>query len=217
METVFPGLHASAPEPLPFAPSLVVRAYLLERDEGNLLIYSTATVEAEAQQIAELGGVSRQYLNHWHEAGFGCDVAARALDAPLFCHEAERRSVAENCAVAGTFSDRSTLDGDFEIIPAPGHTEGSTAYLWESGGRRFLFTGDTVLLDEGEWVAAVLEGSSDRDAYIESLEAMRALEFDVLVPWVATGGRPAHAVTDRADASSRLEAILERVRRGESH
>jgi hypothetical protein len=40
METVIPGLYASAPEPLPFAPSLDIRAFLLRREQGNLLVYS---------------------------------------------------------------------------------------------------------------------------------------------------------------------------------
>jgi glyoxylase-like metal-dependent hydrolase (beta-lactamase superfamily II) len=98
------------------------------------------------------------------------------------------------------------------VIPTPGHTSGATAYLWDSGEHRFLFTGDTIFLDGGEWVAAVL-GSSDRDAYVESLELLRGLEFDVLVPWAASG--EPYAVTDPADARSRIDAIIDRVRRGE--
>jgi hypothetical protein len=41
MQTVIPGLHASAPQALSFAPSLHVRAFLLEREQGNLLVYGT--------------------------------------------------------------------------------------------------------------------------------------------------------------------------------
>jgi hypothetical protein len=37
--TPIPGLHASAPHPLPFDTSIVVRAFLLERGDGNLLVY----------------------------------------------------------------------------------------------------------------------------------------------------------------------------------
>ena len=106
------------------------------------------------------------------------------------------------------------LDDDFEVIPTPGHTSGATAYLWDSGEHRLLFTGDTIYLNEGEWVAAVL-ASSDRGLYIESLELIRELDFDALVPWAATGGRPYHALTDKADARRRIDAILERVRSGE--
>ena len=59
--------------------------------------------------------------------------------------------------------------------------------------------------------------SSDRAAYIESLELIKELDFDVLVPWAATAGQPFHAVTDKADAGRRIDAILERLRRGDDH
>ena len=78
-----------------------------------------------------------------------------------------------------------------------------------------LFTGDSIYLDEGEWVIALNVQGADRDAYIESLERIRELEFDLLVPWAATAGQPPHAVTDADDAGRRIDAILERVRRGE--
>jgi hypothetical protein len=206
------GLFASSPQPLPFAPSLEIRAFLLQRDQGNLLVYSATTIEADAGAITGLGGISRRYLNHWHEAMFPSD----ALDAPLFVHRAERESVAETYHVRATFSRRHVLDDDFEVIPVPGHTRGATAYLWDSGEHRLLFTGDTIYLHRGEWVAAVLE-SSDRRRYIESLELIRDLDFDVLVPWAATKGEPYYAPTDKSDAQRRIEAILGRLRRGEDH
>jgi glyoxylase-like metal-dependent hydrolase (beta-lactamase superfamily II) len=211
-ETAIPGLYASTSEPLPFAPSLDIRAFLLQRDQGNLLVYSAAGLESDAAAIEDLGGISRQYLNHRHEAGFASDW----VTAPLFVHENERESVEKTHHVRGAFSRRHKLDDDFEVIPTPGHTSGATAYLWDSGRQRLLFTGDTIYLRDGEWVAAVLD-SSDRGAYIESLELIRDLDFDVLVPWVASGGQPYYAATDDADARSRIDAILERVRRGEDH
>jgi glyoxylase-like metal-dependent hydrolase (beta-lactamase superfamily II) len=210
METSVPGLYASAPEPLPFAPDLHIRAFLLPRSRGNALVYSVRGLDAGSPAVRDLGGVGRWYLNHRHEAVF----AAEAVDAPLFVHERERAAVAGKLHVRGTFSKRHTLDDDLEVIPTPGHTGGATAFLWDSGEHRFLFTGDTVYLSDGEWVAAVLE-SSDRERYVESLELIRELDFDVLVPWAATGGQPYHAVTSNADARRRIDAILARVRRGE--
>ena len=114
----------------------------------------------------------------------------------------------------GTFSRRHVLDDDLEVIPTPGHTRGATAYLWNTGSHRLLFTGDTVYLAGGEWVAAVL-GSSDRAAYIESLELIRELDFDVLVPWASTEGSAPYAMTDKTDARRRIDAVIERLRRGE--
>jgi glyoxylase-like metal-dependent hydrolase (beta-lactamase superfamily II) len=204
--TEIEGLHASAPQALPFAPSLDIRAFVLQRDRGNILVYSTASLEA----ADDLGAVARHYLNHRHEAMFASD----AVSAPLFVHERERHAVANAYHVRGTFSKRHVLEEDFEVIPTPGHTPGATAYLWDSGEHRLLFTGDTIFLNDGEWVAAVLD-SSDRDAYVESLELIRDLDFDVLVPWAATGGDPYYAMTDRQDARRRIGAILDRVRAGQ--
>jgi glyoxylase-like metal-dependent hydrolase (beta-lactamase superfamily II) len=204
------GLVAGTPEPLPFAPSLQIRAFLLRRDRGNVLVYSTGVVKRDAGRIAEAGGISRHYLNHRHEAMF----PSAWVDAPLFVHAAERSAIAATYRVRGAFSRRHRLDADFEVIPIPGHTPGATAYLWDSGDHRLLFTGDTISLDEGEWVAAVL-ASSDRDAYVQSLETIRELDFDVLVPWAVSRGWPYLAHTDRPDAQARIDAILERLRRGE--
>jgi glyoxylase-like metal-dependent hydrolase (beta-lactamase superfamily II) len=211
LETPLPQLHATAPQPLPFARSLLVRAFVLEREAGNLLVYGAPTVGAAAPAIEALGGVTRHYLNHWHEAGF----VNGGVDAPLAIHTDDRAAAEASLRVDETFSERALLDGDFELIPTPGHTLGATAFLWRNGGQRLLFTGDTVYVRDGEWVAAVLDGTSDREAYIESLELLRELEFDVLVPWAATG--EPYAPTDPADARRRIGAILERLRRGEDH
>jgi len=217
MQTVLPDLHAATPAGLSFAPTIQVRAFLLRRPQGNLLVYSAGSVADEARAIEELGGVARQYLNHWHEAAFGgADRVAATLAPPLFCHEGDRQETAKTVKVAGTFTARHMQGDDFEAIPIPGHTRGATAYLWDSGRHRFLFTGDSLYLRDGEWVAAVLE-SSDRAAYLESLELIKQLDFDVLVPWAASVGQPCHAMTDKADVRRRIDAIQERLRRGEDH
>lgn len=198
--TVIPDMRASDPEPLPFARDLQARSYLLEREAGDLLVYSTTTAS---------GSPWRQYLGHGHEAGF----ASPAVKAPLFVHAADRAAVEEHLPVRAAFSRRHMLDDDFEVIPIPGHTPGSTAYLWDSGEQHVLFTADTIMLRDGEWRGAVL-ASSDRAAYLASLALLRELDFDVLVPWVAAGA--AYARTDRDDARRRIGAIIDRVSRGAS-
>lgn len=210
METQIEGLYASPPLPLPFAPELHIRAFVLRRSRGNVLIYSAGGLESQAAPIEDLGGISRWYLNHGHEAMF----MAEGVTAPLFVNEADAAPVAAKHPVRGTFSRRHMLDEDLEVIPTPGHTPGATAYLWDSGRHRFLFTGDSIYLDHGEWVGAVLE-SSDRAAYLQSLELIGGLDFDVLVPWAATGGQPYYDVVSRAEASRRIGAIADRLRNGE--
>jgi glyoxylase-like metal-dependent hydrolase (beta-lactamase superfamily II) len=212
LETIAPGLLATAPEPLAFAPRTAVRSFLLQRPAGNVLVYASATVTSDAQAIAAAGGAERQYVSHEHEAMFLPDNAI----APLFAHEAGSAAVeASGAHLRGTYSRRHPLDDDLEVIPIPGHTPGATAFLWDHGGQRALFTGDSLYIRPGgDWRVAVL-GSSDRAAYLDSLALLRELEFDLLVPWAAPVGEPAVAVTDRADARRRIDAILARVRDGE--
>jgi glyoxylase-like metal-dependent hydrolase (beta-lactamase superfamily II) len=213
MHTITGQLQPLTPAPLPFAPATHIRSFVVPREHDNLLIYGSPTVMDDAERIRALGGVSYQYLNHWHEAMFGDDAIRDDLGARLDVHEADRAPTAERRTVDATFSERGSLGGGFEIIPTPGHTPGATAFLWDDGERRYLFTGDTIYLSRGEWVAAVLE-SSDRAAYLESLERLRAIEFDVLVPWGYTAGDPWFAETDCADSRRRIDAIIERVRKG---
>ena len=213
LDTVVAGLHASAPERLPFGRSLDIRAYLLEREAGNLLIYRSDTLPREAAAIRERGGIARQYLNHRHEAAAVCDWVAKTFDAPLFVHADDAEAVSATCHVRATFSRRHHLDDDFEVIPIPGHTPGATAYLWDTGSHRVLFTGDTIYFSRGRWVAAVL-GSSDRERYLESLALIRELDFDVLVPSIATAGDAPYAFVEPGEAQRRIDAIIERVREG---
>src|SRR4029453_6713964 len=99
METVIFKLHASAPEPLGFGPSLEIRAFLLRREQGNLLIYRAATLEQDVETVNDLGGVSRQYLNHHHEASPACDWVAQTFGAPLPVHEADAQAASKVCDV----------------------------------------------------------------------------------------------------------------------
>jgi glyoxylase-like metal-dependent hydrolase (beta-lactamase superfamily II) len=209
------GLHASTAEPLPFAYGVADRAFLLEREAGNVLIYSTGELAQDAEAFRALGGVARQYLNHWHESLAGGPEDA-GIEAPLFVHRDDAAETEQQRHVRGTFSKRHTFEADLEVIPTPGHTPGATAYLWDTGERRLLFSGDTIYLRDGAWVAAVLD-SSDRERYIESLELLRGLAFDVLVPWIASAGQPYCMQVENGEAAERIDAIIDRLRRGENH
>jgi glyoxylase-like metal-dependent hydrolase (beta-lactamase superfamily II) len=192
------GLRASEPHTLPFAPSLEIRAFVLERPAGDIAVYSAPALQ--------LDGVARHYLNHSHEAMFPPDAGA----APLFVHADGQAAVERTMPVRATFSRHHTLDDDFEVIPTPGHTPGTTTFLWDTGDHRALFTGDTLFVRDGEWVTAVLD-SSDPVAYAETLRLIRDLDFDVLVPWAAGRGEPYVAFTDPEDTRRRIDPLLARL------
>jgi glyoxylase-like metal-dependent hydrolase (beta-lactamase superfamily II) len=216
MENVIPRLYASEPEPLGFGPSLEIRAFLLQREGGNLLIDRSASLEGDVEEVRRLGGISRQYLNHHHEASPACDWVAETFGAPLHVHEDDAGAASEICDVGESFSERHKLGDDFEVFPIPGHTAGATAFLWDSGEHRVLFTGDTVYIGRRGWRAAVLDGVSDRQRYVESLELIRSLDFDLVVPGIASSGRPYYEFIEKTEAQQHIDEILERVRRGEN-
>ena len=196
------GLRASEPETLPFGRALQIRAFVLERKRGNIAVYSTTTLEPSSD-------VTRQYLSHSHEALFG----AGALGVPLFFHEDERAAVEAH--PRGTFSRRHTFEDDFEVIPIPGHTPGATAYLWDSGEHRMLFTGDTILLDKGEWKAACSAPATSTPTSRASGCCASSTSTCWCRGWRARG-RPYYAYTDAADRRRRIGAIIKRLQRGET-
>jgi glyoxylase-like metal-dependent hydrolase (beta-lactamase superfamily II) len=203
-DTTIEGLHPSAPAALSFSDAIQVRTFRLTRPQGDLLIYAAAGADAE--------GVTHQYLGHWHEAAEG----GPATGADVFVHAGDAAETTSRLHVRGTFSHAFTLDDDFDAIPMPGHTPGSTAYLWRTGEHRVLFTADSLYPDpEGTWKVALLD-SSDRAAYIESLERLAEIEFDVLAPWAAPTGHPGFVVTDPADARARVTEAVRRLRNGQN-
>lgn len=212
--TEIPGLQMSAAEPLPFGGgALSIRAFLLERSQGNLLIYSTTGLGEGDSILRDRGPIVRHYLGHHHEAMFMPEELAR-IEAPLVVHDADRAAVEGRVSVpVHSFAKRHFADPDFEVIPIPGHTPGATAYLWSTGDHRLLFTGDSLFSRDGEWVAAVLE-SSDRSSYVESLELLAELDFDVLVPWAVGTDSPPLVPIAAAEASARIGAIAVRLRGG---
>ena len=213
MERVTEHLYRSAPE-RPFGNEVETCAYLLRRDDGNLLIYSSGELRRDEAQLRDLGGVERQYLNHRDEAAAGCDWVARTLEAPLHCHEQEREAVAEHCTVHHTFDREHQAYPDLEVIPTPGHCPGSTCYLWRAPDRRYLFTGDTVYLANGDWRVYVSRGTALE--MIASLERIAALDFEVLVPGLFIG-EAKHMATTAAETKRRVGEIIARLRQGEIH
>lgn len=209
-ETAIDGFHPTTPQALPFAPTSLVRAFLLERQAGNLLIYSTGRLNEDLARLRARGGVARQYLNHWHEAMLG--LAPPSLGADLVHHEAEAKHVAERGGHGLTFSEPHHLADDFEVVPIPDHTAGATAYLWDTGLHRLLFTGDTIYLHKGKWRVALV-GGSDRHEYVGSLELIRDLDFDVLVPWAVDEEDPYLVHVDPDERRERIDALLAWVKK----
>lgn len=206
------GLLATPSARLPYQHDVLLRSFVLERPAGNVIVYNSPGVTEAADAIRGLGGASRLLINHAHESMYG----APGLDVPVYVHERDRVEVGRSLPIAGTFTERRMIDDDLEVIPTPGHTPGTTSYLWDDGDRRFLFTGDFIWIEHGEWKAVVLDEGL-RSTYVDSLRLVRGLDFDVLVPWGTTEDGPSYGLVDSTrEIHDRIDAIIDRVQSGGS-
>jgi glyoxylase-like metal-dependent hydrolase (beta-lactamase superfamily II) len=200
------GLIASPAAGLSFTSALQIRAFRLQRANGDVIVYAAGG----------WGGadppVERQYLGHWHESAEG----GQATGAAIYVHRADADEVRKRLKVTATFDAHFRVDDDFEAIPIPGHTPGSTAFLWDSGDERVLFTADTIYpREDGVWRAAVLD-TSDRAAMAESLERLAGREFTVLAPWVMPVAEDPVVRVAPKDGQERLLQAAARIRAGGS-
>ncbi|MBV9458876.1 MAG: MBL fold metallo-hydrolase [Bradyrhizobium sp.] len=152
MKQIFPDLWQTRAEH-PFA-GVTSHAYLLVRDTGNILLYSSG-LRDEYQNIKELGGVAHQYLSHRDEAGPALAEIKEQFSAKLWCHRLEEPSISKFARVDNQFDKREVVNG-IEVIPTPGHTDGSVCFLVRSQhGKTYLFTGDTIYQENGAWETRV--------------------------------------------------------------
>lgn len=131
---------------LPYQHSVLLRSFVLERPHGNVIIYDSPGVSSSAEAIRDLGGAERLLMNHSHEAMYGTP----SLDVPVYVHELDRAEVARDLPVADASARRDMIAQDLAVIPTPGHTAGTTSFLWDNCSRRFQFTGDFIRIDHGE-------------------------------------------------------------------
>ncbi|MBH4638597.1 MBL fold metallo-hydrolase, partial [Staphylococcus aureus] len=84
------------------------------------------------------------------------------------------------------------------------------------GHHRYLFTGDFICFEGKRWRTVIL-GSSDREKSIQSLEMVKELDFDVLVPWVTIKDEPlVYFVENEYEKREQIQNIIDRVREGEN-
>jgi hydroxyacylglutathione hydrolase len=103
------------------------------------------------------------------------------FDSRLCCHRLAEKTVSEFGPVDYAFEAREVHLGDIEVIPTPGHTPGSTCFLFRSPyGKTYLFAGDMLFPSRGTWQAVVFE-DGDKAALKESLAMLRGIEPDVVL------------------------------------
>lgn len=105
LRPVAPGLWATHPETL--SGPVNTCGYLIERDDGNAFVYSSASIDDYFDHIDELGGVALVLLNHRDEASSAVTTLADQYAATVHTHQSE----ADACRQRGVITI-SPLDGD---------------------------------------------------------------------------------------------------------
>jgi glyoxylase-like metal-dependent hydrolase (beta-lactamase superfamily II) len=169
--------------------------------------------------------IDRLAITHGHADHFACASAIRASGAAVFVAR-DDASLVENpdINIRGMFSWAKPSDvlvtklfkgtpcqvdaqldewDDPRATPValPGHTLGHTGFLTRDG---VLFTGD-ALYERSLWARHPLPYSIDPDLVAESLEAIRSLDFDWLVPGHGE-------LVDRSTAEKDLDFHHEQIR-----
>jgi glyoxylase-like metal-dependent hydrolase (beta-lactamase superfamily II) len=151
-------------------------------------------------------------LSHRDEAGPALSDIKRLFGSKLCCHRLEQEAVRRVSPVDCIFNKREVQLGNIEVIPIPGHTKGSVCFLVSSPyGRTYLFTGDTIFLNNGGWDTFVMERAGGTKSDLKnSLVLLRDLEPGVVISSASLGVVPFKEISAeewRSDIDSVLRAL----------
>lgn len=192
-------------------PGLSTHAYFLRCDEGNVLFYNTAH-DGEIQHISDLGGIKYQYLSHRDEVGSSLRIIKERFGSALCCGAKELAAIEGSCDVDVVFSERERHFAGIEVIPTPGHTEGSISFLYEAPhGLTYLFTGDTLFQSNGRWQTLFFTNAGGSASELTNSRPLyREMHPDVVISSGSSSGNLAVVEVERA---AWIEAIDENISR----
>jgi hypothetical protein len=160
-------------------------SHFVKRPAGNLILDASrvGSLSDSFEAIEALGGVMAAVISDRHLGGKSTNEIAARFGAAIYCSQIEADAMGHrvNQVVIDhvlAFA-RTTIEGDIELIPTPGHTAGQFSTLAPVGGARVLFTADFVWRDAGRW----RPGNLSRKKMLKSFEGLRDLRFDVVAPW----------------------------------
>lgn len=126
----------------------------------------------------------------------GANVAIHTGDADYLSGKIEMPG--GNSPIQHVVPDTLLHDGDkvsgLTCIHCPGHTPGSIA-LYDPN-RRILFSGDTLLMDEGKIHGPERKCSDNMDQVKSSIMSLSSLDYDILLP--------GHGIPLKPDAAARV-------------
>jgi glyoxylase-like metal-dependent hydrolase (beta-lactamase superfamily II)/ferredoxin len=119
--------------------SFGANAYLARGRAGNLMFDAPRFVNRLVRRLEDMGGVQHVLLTHRDDVA-DAERFARHFDARVWIHHADKSAAPFATDVIQATSAETILD-DVRVVPLPGHTRGSVAFLVAN---RYLFTGDSL-------------------------------------------------------------------------
>lgn len=133
------------------------RALLIRSPHGNILFDAVSYLDDDlAARIQDLGGISAIAVSHPHFYG-AMTAWARAFNAPVYIHEADRDWVARPDPMIEYWSGETLgIAPGFTLINAATHFPGGTVLHWaeDPDGTGALFSGDIfMVVKDRRWVS----------------------------------------------------------------
>jgi hydroxyacylglutathione hydrolase len=150
------------------------------RHAGGLVVFGTkADLSAHFDALRTLGRPTHVLLGDRHHATEHTARLAAHFGVPLSASQVEAAAL-KGILVGDVLPyRRGEIIPGLEAIPTPGHTRGAFSYLWHSGGKRFLFVGDTIVPVDGAWRYWV--SPPNLGLMRASVQTLAALDADVIL------------------------------------
>lgn len=158
--------------------SFGANSYFIQHPDGNWLIDSPRYMKHLVDAIERMGGLRYVFLTHEDDVADAAQYATR-FGARRIIHRADADAMPDaEWIVEGVETVR--LAPQFELIPVPGHTPGSSALLYDS---RFLFSGDHLWWDpDARSLEAPRRLVWRSRAMVQSIEKLLNYRFEWVLP-----------------------------------
>lgn len=187
------GFHARA--------SFGAASWLFRTEAGNVMVDSPRFSAPLVKRIEAMGSIDHMLLTHRDDVAdhakwadrFGCTRVLHADDVTDATRDVE---------VVLEGSGAMEVAPGILAIPTPGHTKGSTCYLW----KEFLFTGDHLCAGKGALRAFRRACWYDWKTQTKSMARLLDHRFHTVLP-----GHGAPAAWDEATMHARLDDLVKRM------
>lgn len=180
-------------------------SFFVTRARGNAMIDAPRWTKHVVEAIEARGGLALVLLTHRDDIA-DAERYAGHFGARVFIHD-DDRAAAPYASDILTGREPIALDDDLRVIPLPGHTKGSVAYLFDE---RCLFSGDSL-----SWSFERSDLRASRQvcwySWPEQIDSLRRLA-EQRFEWVFAGhGGSIHL--PEAEMHARLLALVGRMER----